>query len=224
MKCVGGVWLPDYESHLVEWMHKRNEVVDGRLTYQYHKLVTALKYVRQFRVAADVGAHCGLWSMHLVKRFDHVHAFEPLPLHRDCFVKNVAHDGHCTLHGYALGATTGAVCIETMHGSSGNSQVSTTGAGIEVPLKRLDDVLLPVLSDAAPLDFIKLDCEGYELFVLQGGQDTLERFKPVVCVEQKHQFGARYGVDPRAAVAYLQSLGAKLRKEISGDFIMSWDS
>jgi hypothetical protein len=72
-------------------MIKRNAVVDGNLPYQYHKLVAAMKFVRSFRVAINVGAHVGMWSMHLARRFDHVFAFEPIPLHRACFTGNVSH-------------------------------------------------------------------------------------------------------------------------------------
>jgi hypothetical protein len=99
MKQVGGVWLPDHEEHLIAWMRNRNEVVDGKLTYQHHKLQEAMKWVRNWRTAVDVGAHCGLWSMHLAKRFKQLHAFEPVADHRECFAKNVpTYLAQVTLH------------------------------------------------------------------------------------------------------------------------------
>ncbi|MDZ4253977.1 MAG: hypothetical protein U1A72_15515, partial [Sulfuritalea sp.] len=58
----GGWHFPDGEAHFPDWMRKRNEVVDGRLTYQYHKLSAAMAHVKQFRVAVDVGAHIGTWA------------------------------------------------------------------------------------------------------------------------------------------------------------------
>jgi FkbM family methyltransferase len=205
------VWLPDHEEHLVEWMRKRNHWVNGKLTYQYHKLEAALAWAKSRRVAVDVGAHCGLWSMHLVSHFQTVHAFEPVAEHRVCFEKNVT---GAMLHACALGEASGQVAIYTSAKSSGDSWVD--GAG-EIPLQRLDDF------DLAEVDFVKLDCEGYELFVLRGAEETLKRCRPCVIVEQKPGMAQKFGLEQTAAVEYLQSLGAVLRKAMDGDYILSWD-
>jgi FkbM family methyltransferase len=222
MKQVGGVYLPSTEQHLVEWMLQRNEWVDGKLTYQFHKLQAAMKYVRQFDVAVDIGAHCGLWSMHLAKRFAHVYAFEPMALYRSCFKENV--QGAYTLFDCALGRDEGTVAMCAPQGSSGGTHVIPGGTG-DVQIKRLDVVLDPHQA----VDFVKVDCEGFELFVLQGAEQMLRRCRPCIIVEQKppkangHKFAANYGLKTGAAVDYLQSLGAVVRQVLSGDYIMSWE-
>lgn len=213
MKNIGGIWLPDGEVHLVEWMTKMNRVVDGKLTYQYHKLEAALEHVKQWRCAVDVGAHCGMWSMHLAQRFDVLHAFEPVPAHRDCWARNMEGRGGL-LYPCALGETEGKVAIRTAADSSGDSWVDGDG---EIPLRRLDDFTL------ADVDFIKLDCEGYELFALRGGEEMLKRCQPCVIVEQKPGRAQKFGLGETDAVRYLEGLGARLRKVIAGDFILSWD-
>jgi hypothetical protein len=76
--------------------------------------------------------------------------------------------------------------------------------------------------DLAQIDFLKIDCEGYELFVIQGGEQTIRRDKPCIVVEQKPGKGAQFGIGDQDAVALLQSWGATLRAKISGDFILSW--
>jgi FkbM family methyltransferase len=213
----GGVWLPDGETHLVDWMKKVNQVVEGKLTYQYAKLEAALGYVRQFRCAVDVGAHCGLWSMHLAKRFQLVHAFEPVKAHRECFEANLRGAPQTwILHPMALGDREGSVEIHTAPTSSGDSWVK--GAG-EIPLKRLDDLLL----EALPVDFMKLDCEGYELLALRGAEAILKRCRPAIIVEQKPGRAQKFGLPETGAVDYLESLGAKLRRIMSGDYLLSWD-
>lgn len=216
VKLFGGVWMPAHETHMYEWMKKRNKVIDGKLTYQYHKLEAALPWVKKFECAVDVGAHVGFWSMHLAKKFNSLHAFEPVALHRECFSRNVTQP-NVTLHPVALGNETGSVSIHTSVGSSGDSWVEGKG---DIPLRRLDDLL------GGTIDFMKIDCEGYELFVLQGAEELIRRSKPCIVVEQKHrpgQFAEKYGIEPRAALPYLEKMGAKLRKEWSGDFIYSWD-
>lgn len=205
--------MPEGETHLVEWMQKMNKVVDGKLTYQYHKLEAALPWVKERRIAVDVGAHCGLWSMHLVKLFEWVHAFEPVARHRDCFMMNVAKPNH-TLYPCALGTEEKMVNIYTAPTSSGDSWVDGEG---DIPMRRLDDW------DFMDVDFVKLDCEGYEYFALKGGEQMLMRCKPCVLVEQKSGHAQKFGLEETQAVKFLQGHGAKLRKVISGDYILSWN-
>jgi len=217
MKNVGGVWLPMGEEHLAHWMHhdKHARMVDGKLTYQYHKLEAALAHCRSFRVAIDVGAHAGLWSMQLVKHFEHVHAFEPVALHRDCFERNLAFSDHWALWPYACGAEAGRVAITTRETSSGDSFVSGPG---EIEMVTIDSMRI------VNVDFIKVDVEGYELEVLMGAEETLKRCRPCVIVEQKAKNLARMGSKGEPAVDYLRALGAYARGCISGDWIVSWDA
>lgn len=216
MKLHQGIWLPDGETHLTAWMTKAGEMVDGKGTYQIKKLRTAMGFTKKLRTAVDVGAHCGLWSMQLAKGFWQVQAFEPVAAHRECFRANTIDlpGADITLHDCALGEREGFVSIRTAPTSSGDSWVD--GAG-DIPMKRLDSFELQ------DVDFIKLDCEGYELFALRGGEATLLRCKPCVIVEQKPGRAQKFGLPERGAVDYLQALGAKLRMEMSGDFILSWD-
>lgn len=207
-----GIWLPDGETHLTDWMNKAGEMVDGKGTYQIKKLRKALEYCTNFRSAVDVGAHCGLWSMQLMKRFEKVFAFEPVAAHRDCFAKNVDLD-EVELFPYALGEKSRRIAINTASTSSGDSWVSGEG---DIPMHPLDAL------DINDLDFIKIDCEGYEKFVLLGGEETIKRCRPCIIVEQKPGHAQRYGLGERDAVAYLLSLGSVLRAEISGDFILSF--
>lgn len=210
IKSVGGIWLPAHDQHLGKWMLDRNEQVDGRLTYQYHKLTEALKHVKFFRCAVDIGAHVGLWSMHLAKRFVEVQAFEPIGLHRHCFNLNVDSD-NVELSAVALGEVAGSIAMHTTPGSSGDSWVKGDG---DIPLVTLDSLELTAV------DFIKLDCEGYELFALRGGRATIERWRPAICVEQKPGKAKQFGLKDTEAVDFLKGLGYALAREMGGDYIM----
>ena len=208
-----GLWLPAGEQHLIDWMAKMNVVVDGKPAYQYHKLEAALGFCKQRRRAVDIGAHCGLWSMHLVKRFENVEAFEPVELHREAFLRNTL-NGRAALYACALGDKAGKVAMATAASSSGDTTVAGEG---DVPLCRLDDML----PDVDDVDFIKADCEGYELFALRGGEQLLRRCRPVIIVEQKPGKAQQFGLGETDAVTWLKGLGYTLRREISGDFILT---
>lgn len=220
---VGGIHLPIDEQHMSKWMKDRNEIVDGRLTYQYHKLRAALVWVRNWAVGVDIGAHCGLWSMHLAKKFERLYAFEPVPLHRKCFDMNTVGRTNIMMIPVALGESDGMVRMRVTPTSSGDTTVGPAvdeGDEGAVRVMRLDDTL----AGQEPLvGFIKLDCEGFELFALRGGEELIRRSHPCIIVEQKPGKAQQFGLRQTEAVDYLLGLGAKLRQEMSGDFIMSWD-
>lgn len=210
-------WMPADESHLPDHMRSVGRRVHGRLCYQYGKYEAAKPFIKQFRNAVDVGGHVGLWSFFLAHDFDAMLAFEPMELHRECWRRNMEGIGNAGLYECALGAEKGSVALETRTpGSSGDTQVRPGQKGT-IPMETLDSF------NFQEVDLIKIDCEGYEEFVLRGAVDTLQRCKPCVIVEQKRDFSARYGLGKQSAVAFLQNLGAVMRQEISGDFILSWD-
>lgn len=208
-----GIWLPDGETHLVDWMTRAGEIVDGKGTYQIRKLRKALEYCTNWRTAVDVGAHAGLWTMQLLKQFEMVHAFEPVSAHLACLLQNTIGLQNMTFLGMALGEKEGLVSIHTASTSSGDSWIDGNG---DIEMRTLDSF------EFEDVDFIKIDCEGYEYFVLQGAKDTLKRCRPCIIVEQKPGHAQRFGIGERDAVTYLQQLGAVLRAEMSGDFILSF--
>ena len=213
-----GIKLPDGEAHLQEWMDKVGHVRAGKPTYQYHKYSAALNYCKNFRLAVDVGAHAGLWSRVMALDFTAVQGFEPMKEHAACWRVNMEHAANASLEECALGESRGEVSIRTRTpGSSGDTGVDSEGQ--PTALFPLDDFNLQ------DVDFLKIDCEGYELFVLRGAEQTLLRCKPCVIVEQKPETGGykRYGIGVTDAVAFLEGLGAKVRVGIQGDYIMSWD-
>ncbi len=212
------IWLPDGERHFPEWMDLNGEIIDGKGTYQIKKLRAALGHCRRFRTAIDVGAHVGLWSMHLVNRFKTVHAFEPVAAFRECLTRNVTPQP--SIYACALGATRGRVAMRVpeLEGGLDTGGTHVGGEG-EIAMWPLDSFELH------DVDFIKIDCEGYEHHVVKGGEETIRRCKPTIIVEQKpHKLGPNFGIKGTPAVDALKGWGAKVRKEISGDFIMSWDA
>src|SRR5579859_3507736 len=86
MKQISGVFLPDGEGHMPEYLRASGG------SYQSPHLQRSLEYVADWGLAIDVGAHVGLWSKALVRRFQRVVAFEPLPQLRACLERNVVSD------------------------------------------------------------------------------------------------------------------------------------
>ncbi len=223
IKKFGDWWLPAHEKHLQPWMEhpkNRNVVLNGRVAYQGKKQQAALELVKLYRAgqplhtAVDVGSHCGLWSFNLAHAFAEVHAFEPVEVHRDCFVENVLKslDGvkcEMLLWACALGEQQGMVRLESEQGSSGNTKIVGDG---DIELRTLDSFELQ------DVDLIKVDAEGYELPALRGGRETIARCRPVVVVEQKRLMAAEMGFPTLGAVTFLTDMGYRVVREMSGDY------
>lgn len=206
MKQSAGAWLPDDEQDTV--------MLGAGIRYQSAKLELAIPYCRHARRAIDIGAHCGLWTVQLAQYFAAVDAFEPLPRHIECWKRNAGWKLSNRLHEVALGPNRGSCGINVIAGLSGRSHV-TDGAFYKV--ERLDDYAFE------DVDLIKIDTEGYELFVIKGAEETIRKWKPVIIVEQKPKHGSKYGLSDMAAVDYLKSMGAEVQKELVGDFVMTFD-
>lgn len=201
---VNGIRMPDNEKHL----SKFDEIVTNG-TYQYERLRLAVDLCKKKRRCIDVGGHIGLWSMHLVKEFNKVEAFEPIYAHRECFIENVV--GDYSLYPYALGDEEKEVHFVVDDENTGHTHI---GDGKEfAEMKRLDDF------NFEDVDLIKIDTEGYELFVCHGARETLIKNKPVICVEQKKH--GYFVSDHLAAVKYLKELGYKVKHVIHGDYILA---
>jgi len=63
--------------------------------------------------------------------------------------------------------------------------------------------------DSQP-NFIKMDVQGYELFALQGGEQTLKKHSPDIFIEiEEHQL-AKFDVTKDQLVDYIKSLGYRI--------------
>lgn len=215
-----GWTFPETEQHLIEWMGVQGDIRDGRPVYQGRKYDRALSYCRRRRVALDVGANIGLWSWLIARDFEQLHAFEPVPAYAACWRENVK-GMRVHLHQLALGEkadTANMICMTP--GSCGDTtiQVGQAGevVGEQVEIRTLDSYRFN------EVDLIKCDNEGYEVFVMRGAVQTIQRCRPTIIVEQKPGHGKTFGLPDDAAVRFLETLGMQVQEVISGDYILTF--
>lgn len=166
---------------------------------QHRFLRAVLPYVKQWRMAVDVGAHVGLWTRMLASKFSHVTAFEPVAENFACLQQNVTLP-NVVLENAALGAAPG-LCAMALppDGNSGCWRVEPDGREIE--LKTLDSYRLN------EVDLIKVDVEGFEGEVLRGARETLQRWRPTVVLEENglgHKFYEGRWFDPGPSLVGLR--------------------
>lgn len=213
MKRVGDFYVPDVETQQVEAL-----AAGG---WQLDHLEAALAFVTDWSLAVDGGAHVGSWSRAMSARFEVVHAIEPHPEHLMCLKANIWGNPKVVVHEVALGEAPG---IATMRedlryegGNTGGRHIYETGVG-DIKIVTLDSLELPSLG------FLKLDVEGYEAYALRGAAQTLDRFRPIVMIEDKPRMAFRYRQKTRAARRFLEKMGAQELGSCGADRIFGWRS
>jgi FkbM family methyltransferase len=127
----------------------------------------------------DIGANIGYYTLlfvHAIGAQGHLSCFEPEPDNLTELRRNVERNALANVEIFpiALGCAAGFVSFDR----GINGQVREDGTGeVEVALQRLDDVV------TSPVDFVKVDVDGYEGHVLAGAERCLEQHRPTLFLE-----------------------------------------
>lgn len=202
MKQVKGWWLPDEDTHFEQYFN-----MQGSPEYQLQQREKALSYVDKFGVALDIGGHVGLWAKPLSERFDKVIAFEPHKPFVELFKLNAP---KAQVIEVALGEVDGQAELTIPEANTGMAYLKE-GSGIAI--KTLDSY------GFRDIDFIKIDCEGYEFPIVKGASETLKRCRPVVIVEQKLHKSHTNWWGKTAAVEYMVNV---LDYRVVGRVLQDW--
>jgi FkbM family methyltransferase len=210
-----GWWFPDQDTHFAELL-SRNVAKGKTAVYQQPVRQQSINLTPYKTLALDIGANVGLWSRDLTHVFDRVIAFEPVSEFRDCLIKNVPAK-NLEIRPYALGAEDTFIDMIITAENTGHSHVdiSTMGHGT-TPMYRLDSLELP------KIDYIKIDCEGYENTILRGAQETIMRDRPIMVVEHKRHKDVGHD-DVDLALDTLISWGASILTHIKNDYVLGWN-
>ena len=205
----GGRFDPPSADRLAYlWLHKLGLMGRDRVLLEAQ--------VRPGMVVADIGANVGLYT-HLLARCagEHgfVYAFEPDPdlfasLEANCRTNGVV---NARLHNVALGAQDDTLTLRRARFNSGDNRLSRRESSpargeVSVPVRPLDELL-----EGRPLDFIKIDVQGWELEVFKGMRGQLTGSRPLRIYFEFWPAGLRgAGSDPAELLAFLRQHGLSL--------------
>lgn len=137
------------------------------------------KYLKSTNTVVSAGGNQGLYARLLSKRFKQVYVFEPDPLNFFCLTFNTQFENVFKFQ-CALGETNKTVSLfRHSKENSGETTVDDRLPGI-IPCITIDSLGL------TSCDLIQLDIEGYEINAIKGAADTINKFKPVVILENGH--------------------------------------
>lgn len=202
----------------------------ARLTpYAEAELIGLRKIVKPGDVCVDVGAALGLYTVtlsRLVGPQGTVHSVEPLVFAHPAlsYVLRPREGSNIKRYSVALGNGQGreVMSVPVRHGSpvTGRSFLTVGAKGLgsnEEFEEHLDVVVKTDTLDhfveeqkITRLDFVKADVEGAELRVLEGGKDTIERFKPALLLEIEERHVERFGYRVQDVADFLDERGYRM--------------
>jgi FkbM family methyltransferase len=164
-------------------------------------------------VVVDIGGNVGFYSIGLKALHPNlkVHAFEPVPATASAFSANCELNGFhdISLHRCALSDHHGeATFFVHKRMSVAASQQNILGVDemeeVTCKLIPLDDLAGEI---DAPVEFIKCDVEGAELFAFRGATKVIERDQPVVFSEMLRKWSAKFDYHPNEIIAFFKERG-----------------
>lgn len=139
----------------------------------------------------DIGANIGQTSLNLSKKLGTIPhtilAFEPFPSTFNKLETNISLNSFSSIKIFniALGNEKKTIEMEmSCPTNSGGFKIAPKNSQITDDLvhvfqEKLDDYFNP----NAPIQFIKIDVEGYEMEVLKGAEQTIKKYIPIMVVE-----------------------------------------
>lgn len=195
------------DAYFTKWVKET-----GRLDHHQGFLRTLQPYIKG--TVLDVGANIGTHTIFYAKHATRILAFEPNKIAFQCLEHNLRNYPNCELFNNAVANHTGKIDIMP--------QGDNYGAVYTIPGTSIDCLTIDSLNlDAC--DYIKLDVEGDELAALIGAEETIRKYRPVMCIECNEHTLIRKGLTGDYLVKYINDIGysTSIRKpqDISTDLI-----
>jgi FkbM family methyltransferase len=190
--------------------HKRGTVPD------YEEILSQgfTRFIEKGDVVIDVGVNQGRHFKRLkelVGPKGRVIGFEPVPELADYSKAYAGEDSE--IRQLALSAGPGRAEFLFMSkaiGESGFKERASEGDRGAVPIQVEISTLDIQTADLERLDYIKIDTEGHEIDILEGGREAIARLRPVISVEWGEPTYSLYGHDMYRLYDLCEELGYRI--------------
>lgn len=170
----------------------KNDVYVGKAVEKYgeyseHEVKLFRRLCREGSIVVEIGANIGTHTLALseiVGKTGRVYAYEPQRIVFQTLCANVALNSLENVECFqtAVSDENGFLFLPDIRydiaGNFGGVEIDQSSDGNKVTVSTLDELL-----DIPRLDFLKIDVEGMEQKVLKGAQNLLEKYHPILYVE-----------------------------------------
>lgn len=191
-----GIAIIESDTHICKWIEE-----SGRLDHDQNMLPYLAKYIRKGDTVIDIGAYVGdhtIFYSRAVGNLGKVLAFEPNKEAFECLTHNLKEQKNTICFNLAIGEKVDRISIDD---SCVNKGMAHAVSGNDIEVMPLDLVSID------RLDFMKIDCEGFELQVLIGGEKTIKEHQPVMLIEINDATLNRYGINRQQIFDKLTEFG-----------------
>lgn len=176
--------------------------------HEFEDMAFVLHFLRPADLFVDIGANVGSYSVLAAIAGANVISFEPVPSTFECLQDNIQLNrlgSYVDTRRQAVGAS--AACIHMMADRDTTNQVLLDGAvypgsTVDVQQVALDDAL----AGESPR-MIKMDVEGFEAAVIEGGRRVLADRRLHAVIMELNGSGAAYGSQDDALLREMVSFG-----------------
>lgn len=173
------------------------------------QLYHAKKVLSPGCVIFDIGATFGYYSCVLASAFIKncsIYSFEPYPSNYERLIRNISLNNlESCIHAYRTGLSDSEGTASMKFNPANTGAVHVTERNGNIVLATIDHFCDK--EGIENIDFIKLDVEGFELFVLNGGEITIRRSKPVILIELNPKTLNRFGLASQDVIDKLADYG-----------------
>lgn len=180
-----------------EWVWPDNDKKLVQVFEHVTDIDVFMKHVDNAHTCVQAGGAAGVWPYRYAQLFNTVHTFEPMPENRECLLANTTYletnttytpVSTCDIHVYPYALSDeamqhGAIVFEKTEQDNYGAVYFTSDVDENTP-RRVSTSTIDNL-DLLQCDLIQLDIEGHELEALLGGLNTIQKFKPVIVLEEK---------------------------------------
>lgn len=186
-----GFAIIETDTHIGKWVEE-----SGRLDHDQNMLPFILPLLKIGDIIIDAGANIGSHTIayaRAVGETGKVLAFEPNPRAYECLLYNMNPFPWVSCFLSGLGDSMAWHSVN-QHENAGMAWLNSASSGKDVVITNTIDRII-FQNDYKRLNYIKIDCEGFEVEILEGGKDAIEKYKPLMLIEINRGALARRGFD-----------------------------
>lgn len=224
----------------VYWVDAEDTLYIQRLRagqYQRSNWLFAQTLIDNWQRCLDVGTNNGCNAIHYAQRFQQVECFEPTPLAQQLWENTIRDNNviNCNLYKNAVGESPKSTTIVIHEKNGGHNHLLNADRPRWTGKKWLprsgrarQRQCVPVQVETidsynfSDVGFIKIDVEGYEKFVLEGAQQTIQQCRPTIQLEIVANQCRKFGYWGEDMITWMRSWGysviSKKRGILSGEF------
>ena len=203
------------------WYVPINEEFDDTLKSVYRNafgsypvITECIKHIDNFSKAIDIGTWIGDSTDLISRLFSRVYGFEANPSVYACAVKNLEQRQNIELYNIALSNVNSNVEFYT--------GVSTFSGWVNT-LENVEDISIQHINDKfkiesktldsynfTEIDFLKIDADSHEGFILEGSKSFFKNNNPVILIEYKKKVLNRQTEKMTDPIKFLTSIGYEI--------------